>query len=64
VEHAGLELQEGLGQLAGLGRRLLQEVEGQPLGGLGPDAGQALERVEEPADRERDVPQRQLLGVT
>src|SRR6185437_15489435 len=50
-----LELGERLAQRGHLGRRPLQEEEGEPLGRLGPDAGQALQRVDQARYRLRVV---------
>src|SRR6266508_3512368 len=51
VDDELLELDEGFGQRRHLGGGTLEEKEGQALGRLGPDAGQPLERVDEPRNR-------------
>ena len=55
VDDAGLELGQRLGERLHLVERALQEEEGQPLRGLGADAGQPLERFDEARHRLRIV---------
>ena len=46
-----LDGDDGVGQTAGVLARHLQDMEGDALGGLGPDAGQATEFVDQGAER-------------
>src|SRR5262249_52553059 len=51
VDDLGLELRQRLGEALDFVARALEQEEGQPLGGLGPDAGEPLQRFDEPGDR-------------
>ena len=53
MDDEGLELGERLGQRRDLVDGTLEEEEGQALGRLGSDAGQALEGLDEARDRLR-----------
>ena len=51
-----LDVADRLGEGQGLLGGALQEVVGQPLGGLGPDAGQAAEGLDQAVHRRRNAP--------
>src|SRR5262245_26070783 len=55
MDDARLELRERIGERGDFLDRALEQEEAEPLGRLGPDAGQALKRVDQARDRLRVV---------
>ena len=53
VDNPRLHVNERVSEVVHGGDRLLQEMEGQPLRGLGADPRQALERLDQPRDGRR-----------
>jgi hypothetical protein len=54
--------QQSLGKGADLLLRLAQQMQGKPLGGAGPDAGQPLELIDQPGQGSGEAAQESAAG--
>ena len=63
LAHLAAGRQQGIGKGADLLLRLAEQMQGQPLGGARPDAGQPLELVDQPGQGSGEAAQRSGAGV-